>query len=140
MNDPHRLQRFVEAQDPIYGQVLLELAAGAKASHWMWFVFPQFSGLGRSAVAQHFGIASRAEAEAYCRHPVLGPRLKECCDRVLAVDRRELQIFGSPDDLKFRSSMTLSEAVAPDPTVFRRALEKYFDGSRDPGTLELLAV
>ena len=140
-DDPHDLQRFIGAQNQVYGRVLAELAAGEKASHWMWFVFPQLRGLGRSTTAQHFGIASKAEAEAYWRHPLLGARLKECSELVLAVEHRSArQIFGSPDDLKFRSSMTLFEQVAPDATVFGRALDKYCDGSRDPGTLELLAV
>ena len=140
-DDPHDLQRFVGAQDQVYDRVLAELAAGEKASHWMWFVFPQLRGLGRSTTAQHFGIASKNEAEAYWRHPLLGARLQQCSELVLAVEQRSaLQIFGTPDDLKFRSSMTLFEQVAPDAPVFGRALDKYFDGSRDPRTLELLAA
>ena len=139
MDDFHDLQRFVEAQNPVYRQVCTELAAGAKASHWMWFVFPQLKGLGRSAIAQHFGIASRTEAEAYWRHPVLGPRLKECSELVLAVKgSTALQIFGSPDDLKFRSSMTLFSRVAPGEPVFTLAVDKYFGGDWDDRTLELL--
>lgn len=139
MADPHDLQRFVEAQDPFYPQVCAELAAGAKASHWMWFVFPQLRGLGLSAMAQHYGIASRAEAQAYWQHPVLGARLKQCSELVVAVKgRTALQIFHSPDDLKFRSSMTLFAQVAPQEPVFSRALEKYFGGVRDVRTLELL--
>ena len=139
MDDFHDLQRFVEAQNPVYSQVCAELAAGAKASHWMWFVFPQLKGLGRSAIAQHFGIASRTEAEAYWRHPVLGPRLKECSELVLAVKgSTALQIFGSPDDLKFRSSMTLFSRVAPGEPVFTLAVDKYFGGDWDDRTLELL--
>ena len=114
MPDPHDLQRFIEAQDPVYSQVCAELAAGAKTSHWMWFVFPQLKALGRSATAQHFGIASRAEALAYWQHPVLGPRLKACSELVVAVEgRTALQIFGSTDELKFRSCMTLFAQVAP---------------------------
>jgi uncharacterized protein (DUF1810 family) len=132
------LQRFVDAQEPVYRRVCAELAAGAKTSHWMWFVFPQLRGLGRSAIAEHFGIASREEALAYLQHPLLGPRLRQCTRLVLQVEGRTLsQIFGSPDDLKFRSSMTLFAAVAPDESVFRRALEKYCDGD-DPRTIELL--
>jgi uncharacterized protein (DUF1810 family) len=132
------LQRFVDAQEPVYRRVCAELAAGAKTSHWMWFVFPQLKGLGRSAIAEHFGIASREEALAYLQHPLLGPRLRQCTRLVLQVEGRTLsQIFGSPDDLKFRSSMTLFAAVAPEESVFRRALEKYCDGD-DPRTIELL--
>lgn len=139
MDDPHDLQRFLDAQALIYRQARAELAAGAKRSHWMWFVFPQLRGLGRSATAQHYGLASRAEAEAYWRHPVLGPRLKECTELVLAVPGRSAtQIFGLPDDLKFRSSMTLFAQVAPQEPAFRRALEQYFDGQPDARTLGLL--
>ena len=138
MDDPHDLQRFVEAQNPVYRRVCAELAAGGKCSHWMWFMFPQLEGLGRSAVAKHFGIASRAEAEAYWRHPVLGPRLSECTELVLAVEgRTALQIFGSPDDAKFRSSMTLFTQAAPSEPVFERALAKYFGGEPDVRTLAL---
>ena len=140
MPDPHDLQRFIEAQDPVYSQVCAELAAGAKTSHWMWFVFPQLKALGRSATAQHFGIASRAEALAYWQHPVLGPRLKTCSELVVAVEgRTALQIFGSTDELKFRSCMTLFAQVAPQESVFSRALAKYFGGEGDATTLELLA-
>ena len=139
MLDPHHLERFVAAQNPVYDQVRAELAAGAKTSHWMWFVFPQLKALGRSAIAQHFGIASRAEAQAYWRHPVLGARLKECGEIVLAVESRSAQqIFRSPDDLKFRSCMTLFAQVAPDEPVFERALARYFGAEPDPRTLELL--
>lgn len=140
MADPHDLQRFVLAQDPVYAQVCAELAAGAKTSHWMWFVFPQLKELGRSATAQHFGIASRAEALAYWQHPVLGPRLKECSELVVAVEgRTALQILHSPDNLKFRSCMSLFALVAPEEPVFKRALDQYFDGEADARTLELLA-
>ncbi|MFC5523626.1 DUF1810 domain-containing protein [Polaromonas jejuensis] len=140
MPDPYDLQRFVEAQDPLYPQVCAELAAGAKTSHWMWFVFPQLKALGRSATAQHFGIASRAEALAYWQHPVLGPRLKECSELVVAIDGRTAQqIFRSPDDLKFRSCMTLFAQVALEEPIFNRALAKYFGGEGDAGTLALLA-
>ena len=135
----HDLRRFIVAQDPVYRQVRAELAAGDKTSHWMWFIFPQLKALGRSATAQHFGIASRAEAEAYWRHPVLGARLKECSELVVAVEgRTALEIFHSPDDLKFRSSMTLFAQVAPQEPVFSRALARYFGGQGDATTLELL--
>ena len=138
-DDGFDLQRFVEAQHAVWPRVRGELAAGAKTSHWMWFVFPQLRGLGRSATALHFGLASGGEAGAYWRHPLLGPRLKEGSQLVVAVaGRSALQIFGPPDDLKFRSCMTLFEAVAPDEPVFARALEKYFGGERDARTLELL--
>ena len=139
MDDPFALQRFVDAQDPVYAQVCAELRAGAKASHWMWFVFPQHEALGRSATAKHFGIASHAEALAYWRHPVLGARLKACTGLVLSVQGRSAhQIFRSPDDLKFCSSMTLFEQVAPDEPLFGQALVKYFGGRRDALTLSLL--
>jgi uncharacterized protein (DUF1810 family) len=139
MDDPHDLQRFVDAQDPVYARVKEELARGAKASHWMWFVFPQLKGLGRSTMAQHYGIASAEEALAYWGHPVLGPRLKECTELVNAVDgKTALQVFGSPDDLKFCSSMTLFERVMQQEPAFGRAIEKYFGGQRDARTIALL--
>ncbi len=139
LTDPYDLQRFVDAQAPVYARVCAELRAGAKTSHWMWFIFPQLKELGQSATARHFGIASLAEAEAYWAHPLLGPRLRECSGLVLAVDgRTAFQIFGPPDDLKFRSSMTLFERAAPQEPLFGRALDKYYGGERDPRTLALL--
>ena len=133
------LERFVDAQDSVFADVCDELKAGKKVTHWMWFIFPQLKGLGRSAVAQHFGIKSREEALAYWQHAVLGTRLKECTQLVLAVnDRSANEIFGSPDDLKFRSCMTLFAQVAPDEPAFQMALERYFDGQTDEGTLALL--
>jgi uncharacterized protein (DUF1810 family) len=136
MDDPFDLQRFVAAQAPVYAQVAAELAAGRKRSHWMWFVFPQLKGLGRSAMAQHYGIASPAEARAYWAHPLLGPRLAQCIGLVLAIDGRSVhEIFGSPDDLKFRSCMTLFAQATGEP-LFTRALEKYFGGEADPRTVE----
>ena len=136
MDDPFDLQRFVVAQAPVYAQVAAELAAGRKRSHWMWFVFPQLKGLGSSAMAQHYGIASLAEARAYWAHPLLGPRLAQCTGLVLAVDGLSVhEIFGSPDDLKFRSCMTLF-AQATGESLFTRALEKYFGGEADPRTVE----
>ena len=138
-NDPYDLQRFVDAQDPVIEQVKDELRSGRKRTHWMWFVFPQFAGLGRSEMAQKYAISSQEEAEAYLDHPILGPRLRECTGLVNAVDGRSANdIFGSPDDLKFRSSMTLFAAVADDPTPFNMALERYYDNDRDQKTLELL--
>ena len=132
------LDRFVAAQDPVYARVRAELAAGAKTSHWMWFVFPQLRGLGRSATAQHFGIENRVEAEAYLRHPVLGERLRECTRLILAVRGRDATgIFGTPDDMKLHSSMTLFAEVTDEP-LFAEALERYFGGRRDARTLQLL--
>ncbi len=136
---PFDLQRFVNAQDPVYVTVCSELRAGQKRSHWMWFIFPQLRGLGHSAMADAFGIASRQEAAAYLDHPVLGPRLLECTRLVNLVNGRSIsQLLGYPDDLKFRSSMTLFANVAPDGRVFKDALEKYFGGEPDPLTLERL--
>jgi len=139
MIDPYNLRRFVEAQDPVYEEVVAELAVGQKTSHWMWFVFPQHKELGRSAMAQRYGIASIEEAQAYWKHPALGARLRECIELVLAVNgKTAFQVFGSPDDLKFRSSLTLFAKVMPDEPLFQRALAKYFDGQGDARTLELL--
>jgi uncharacterized protein (DUF1810 family) len=138
MDDPHDLQRFVDAQAGVFERALAELSAGAKRSHWMWFIFPQVAGLGFSAMAQRYAIGSKLEAEAYLAHPVLGQRLIACARAVLAVEGRSAhEIFGSPDDLKFRSSMTLFDAVAPD-GIFAEALRKYFDGRPDDATLEAL--
>ena len=135
----HGLERFVEAQDRVYAAVKEELAAGNKTSHWMWFVFPQLKALGRSSMAKHFGIESGGEALAYWQHPVLGKRLKECTELVLAADGKTVhEIFGSPDDLKFKSCMTLFAQVAPDEPVFSRALERFFGGQPDEMTLNLL--
>jgi uncharacterized protein (DUF1810 family) len=140
MSDPHDLDRFVQAQHGVYDEVMAELAGGCKRSHWMWFVFPQLRGLGRSAMARHYGIASRAEAEAYCQHPVLGPRLVACTRLMLAVPGRSAhEILGAPDDMKFRSCMTLFHEVSPHEPLFREALERYFGGQPDPRTMELLA-
>lgn len=133
------LERFVVAQAPVYERVRAELASGSKASHWMWFIFPQLRGLGRSAMAEHFGLASRAEAEAYLAHPVLGARLRECTRLVLDVRNKTLhEIFGTPDDLKFRSSMTLFAAVAPEEPLFRQALDRYFGNRPDTLTEQML--
>jgi uncharacterized protein (DUF1810 family) len=132
MRSESDLERFVEAQDAVYASVRRELRAGRKTTHWMWFVFPQLRGLGHSATARYYGIASAAEAAAYLGHPVLGPRLRECVELVLAVEGSSAhRIFGSPDDLKFNSSLTLFAAVAPHEALFRRALEKYYDGEPD---------
>ena len=137
--DAFRLERFVEAQEPVYEHVCAELREGRKRSHWMWFVFPQVRGLGHSPTAQHFAIRSRAEAEAFLRHPVLGVRLRECTALVNAVEGRGISdIFGYPDDLKFRSSITLFAEVAPEEQVFRQALDKYFGGEPDERTMALM--
>lgn len=138
--DHSDLNRFLAAQEGIYDEALAEIRAGRKRSHWMWFIFPQFKGLGFSATTQHFAIRSAAEARAYLAHPVLGPRLVECAEAALAIEGRTArEIFGSPDDLKLRSSATLFASVAPDGSVFHRLLDKYFDGQPDRRTLELLA-
>lgn len=133
------LERFVDAQDSVFADVCDELKAGKKTSHWVWFIFPQLKGLGRSAVAQHFGIESKEEALAYWHHPVLGARLRKCTQLVLAVNGRTAhEIFGSPDDLKFRSCMTLFARVTLDEPAFQMAVELYFDGQPDEGTLALI--
>lgn len=134
------LQRFVEAQDPVYTTVLAELRSGAKRSHWIWFIFPQLRDLGRSPTAKHFGLASLEEARAYWQHPVLGPRLLECTRLVLGVEGKSaLEILGPPDDLKFRSCVTLFGRAAPDEPAFARAIDRYFAGGPDRLTLDLLS-
>lgn len=142
MLDPYDLQQFVDAQRPVYDRVVRELREGRKRSHWMWFVFPQIAGLGSSVMARRYALADLAEARAYLAHPVLGARLVECTTLVLADDRRSVrQIFGSPDDLKFRSSMTLFGRAACDlvpESVFQRALNKHFGGAPDAMTLARL--
>lgn len=139
MPDSFDLSRFVTAQEPLMPRVLQELRAGQKRSHWMWFVFPQLAGLGHSPMAQHYAIGSLAEAQAYLAHPVLGPRLIACTEAVNAVEGRSVHaIFGSPDDMKFRSSITLFALAEPGQTVFRSALDRYFDGAEDPRTVALL--
>ena len=138
-DDPHDLARFVSAQEPVFARVLAELRAGAKSSHWMWFVFPQLKALGRSATARFYGIADAQEAAAYWQHAVLGPRLAQCTETMLGVvGKSALQILGSPDDLKFCSSMTLFARVAPDEPLFRRAIDRYCAGRLDERTLALL--
>ena len=138
MTNSHDLRRFVEAQAESYPDALAELRAGRKRTHWMWFVLPQIAGLGHSVMAQRYAIASRAEAEAYLAHDILGPRLRTCTGAVLAVpDLSANAIFGSPDDVKFRSCMTLFDAVSPN-DVFDQALARFYGGQRDPATLERL--
>lgn len=139
MSDPYDLQRFVDAQDPVYDKVRAELRDGSKRSHWMWFIFPQIMGLGASPLARRFAISSLSEATAFLEHPILGPRLAECTRLVNLVEGRPIeQIFGSPDDLKFRSSMTLFAHATAENQVFVDALQKYFKGEFDPATLSRL--
>jgi uncharacterized protein (DUF1810 family) len=139
MSDPFDLQRFVDAQAPLYQRVLAELRQGQKQTHWMWFIFPQLAGLGHSPMARRFALASREEARAYLDHGVLGGRLRECTALVNAVEGKTIrEILGSPDDLKFCSSMTLFAAVSPDPE-FAAAIAKFCGGIPDPKTLQLLA-
>jgi uncharacterized protein (DUF1810 family) len=139
MSDAYDLQRFVDAQDRVYSRVVAELRAGRKTSHWMWFVFPQIAGLGFSPMAQKYAIRSLDEARAYLAHPVLGARLCECTQLLLDVKGRDISdILGYPDDLKFRSSMTLFAALDRAPAIFGAALEQYFAGEADARTLELL--
>jgi uncharacterized protein (DUF1810 family) len=135
-----RLDRFVDAQAPVYDQALTELRAGQKRSHWMWFVFPQIASLGQSATSRAYAIQSLDEARAYLAHPVLGVRYRECCQALMnAREKSARDIFGTPDDLKFCSSLTLFAEAAPDEVLFYNLLEKYFDGDADEATLELLA-
>jgi uncharacterized protein (DUF1810 family) len=137
--DPFDLQRFVTAQGDCYEQVVAELRAGRKRTHWMWFVFPQLMGLGRSPTASYYAIRSLAEAQAYLQHDVLGPRLRECTQVLLQHDGLSAaDVFGYPDDLKFGSSMTLFEHVAADTTLFTRAITQYCAGVRDEKTLALI--
>jgi uncharacterized protein (DUF1810 family) len=140
MADPFDLERFVQAQEDVMSAVKRELRAGHKQTHWMWFVFPKLRALGRSSTAQRYGIASLTEARTYLAHPVLGQRLIECTELVQSVERRTIhEIFGSPDDLKFRSSMTLFAAADPAVNVFTDALAKYFGAVPDPRSTGLLS-
>jgi len=139
--DPFNLRRFVDAQASAYDEALAELKQGRKRSHWIWFIFPQVQGLGASAMSQRYAIVSLAEARAYLDHPILGPRLLACVDAMLAIEGKPVDaILGPPDDLKFRSSMTLFAAAAGKDAgaPFVRALDKYFDGERDPATIARL--
>lgn len=139
--DPHDLDRFVQAQRDVYRLALAEVKAGEKQSHWMWYIFPQIDGLGFSSMSKRYAIKSLAEAEAYLRHPVLGPRLAEITEAALGVEERSaLDIFDSPDDMKLQSCATLFAQASPAGSVFHRLLEKYFEGRRDPTTLRLLGA
>ncbi len=134
----HDLSRFVVAQADVHATALAELRAGAKRSHWMWFVFPQIAGLGQSAMARRYAIASAGEARAYLAHPLLGPRLIEATNAVVAARGSAEAILGGIDATKLRSAMTLFAAVADDPTPFQTALDRFYDGAPDPATLALL--
>lgn len=139
MPDPFDLNRFVLAQADVYETALTEIKRGRKRSHWMWFVFPQFAGLGVSATSQHYAIKSLDEARAYLAHPLLGPRLVECAEALLAVEGRTAHdIFGSPDDMKLRSCATLFALVSPVDSAFQRLLERYYGGISDENTLRLV--
>ena len=139
MGDEFDLQRFADAQAPVYDTVVAELRAGRKRSHWMWFIFPQLAGLGRSEMAQRYAIRSGDEAAAYLADPLLGGRLRECAGIVAGLDVDSVaEVFGAPDDMKFHSSMTLFADVAPDEAVFQACIDKYFDGAPDRNTLALL--
>ena len=138
-NDPYDLQRFIDAQRRWFQLVCRELTEGHKQSHWMWFIFPQLKGLGHSAMANRYAISSRQEAEAYLRDPILGPRLRHCTQLVMLIEGRSIeQVFGEPDDLKFRSSMTLFANTAAENKIFKDALQKYFAGEPDRLTIDRL--
>jgi len=133
------VSRFVEAQEVDYAQALAEVRSGRKQSHWMWYVFPQFDGLGSSPMSQRYAIKSIGEAEAYLRHPILGPRLIECAEAAAAIEGKSARdAFGSPDDMKLRSCATLFARVSPAGSVFERLLDKYFQGKPDEQTLRLI--
>jgi uncharacterized protein (DUF1810 family) len=135
MADPFDLQRFVDAQAPVYEQVRREMEAGRKQSHWMWFIFPQIAGLGHSPMSVRFAVASLDEAKAYLAHPVLGARLKKCATLALDVKGKTARdIFGPIDEIKFHSSMTLFAQASPDEGIFQRCIDKYFAGASDPAT------
>jgi uncharacterized protein (DUF1810 family) len=137
--DPFNLQRFLQAQDPVFDRVQNELNNGHKRSHWMWFIFPQFAGLGGSEMSRRFAIRSREEAQAYLEHPLLGARLRTCTQEVLNIRERSVAgIFGHPDDLKFHSSMTLFAQVDAADSLFQQALNQYFHGILDDWTLSLM--
>ena len=139
MHDPFNLHRFVEAQRPVYNRVVQELQAGHKRSHWMWFIFPQLHGLGRSDMAEHFALSGAGEAQAYLLHELLGPRLEDCVSALLQHDGKSaLQILGHPDDLKLHSCLTLFASIAPQHPLFGQALARFFEGRQDTRTIFLL--
>jgi len=140
-SDPYNLKRFVTAQERCYTLALAEIRRGEKETHWMWFIFPQIAGLGRSATSKHYALRDLGEAAAYLRHPLLGARLAECFRASLLIQGRSVrEIFGSPDDLKFHSSATLFACVTPGDPVFQQALDRNFQGRRDGATLRLLGL
>jgi uncharacterized protein (DUF1810 family) len=140
-DDPYHLGRFLEAQDDDFEQALSEIKSGKKRTHWMWYIFPQFDGLGFSSTAKHYSVKSIEEARAYLEHPVLGPRLRECAEAVIGVEGRSAsEIFGYPDDLKLKSCATLFACVSPRGSVFERLLEKCYGSQRDAKTLRLLGL
>ena len=135
------LTRFLQAQEGSYAQALAEMKRGRKESHWIWYIFPQMKGLGRSAMSEFYGISGMEEARAYLKDPVLGARLVEICNALLALEVEDIvQVMGRPDDKKLKSSMTLFEAAAEDPEVFQRVLDKYYQGKRDGRTLRMLGI
>ncbi|HEX5483745.1 MAG TPA: DUF1810 domain-containing protein [Terriglobia bacterium] len=137
--DPYKLQRFVDAQDPVFADVCAELRAGRKSSHWAWFIFPQILGLGASSDSRYYAISGLDEAKAYLQHPILGPRLIECCRLVMLVhDRPIREILGEIDSMKFRSCLTLFAHATPENQPFTAALAKYFEGKEDPLTIQKL--
>jgi uncharacterized protein (DUF1810 family) len=139
MDDPYNLERFVDAQKPVFEQVCAELRRGRKTGHWMWFIFPQIRGLGSSETSRYFAISSREEAKAYLDHPVLGPRLRECTRLVTDIPDRSIdRILSYPDNLKFQSLMTLFAHAAQENEIFLDALHKYFGGAFDPQTIARL--
>jgi len=138
-DDPFNLNRFTKAQEGVYDRAVAELAGGRKQSHWMWFIFPQIEGLGRSSTSKQYAIKSIEEAREYLKHPLLGARLSHCAKAVLAIEGRSAsEIFGFPDDLKLRSSMTLFATISEHGSVFALVLDKFFNGDRDEQTLQLL--
>ena len=140
-SDPHQLMRFIEAQEESYDRALAEIRSGRKRSHWMWYIFPQYEGLGFSATSRRYAIKNLAEAEAYLAHPVLGPRLRECVDALLQLEGRTAsEIFGSPDDMKLRSCATLFAGVSPENSPFDQLLQQYFEGLPDTETLRLAGL
>jgi uncharacterized protein (DUF1810 family) len=139
--DPYDLQRFVQAQQGEFDRALAEIQSGRKRSHWMWYILPQLDGLGFSATSKRYAIRDLAEAEAYLRHPVLGPRLIQISEALLALEGKSAHdVFGSPDDMKLRSCATLFARVSPPGSVFERLLERYFDGRADEATLRLIGT
>jgi len=139
--DPYDLNRFLQAHEDNYERALSEIKRGQKRSHWMWYIFPQFDGLGFSTTSKRYSIKSVAQAKAYLSHPILGPRLTECVEAALSVEGRSAyEIFGSPDDMKLRSCATLFASVSPKSSIFDQLLEKFFQGERDDKTLRLLNV